>query len=283
MQFILHSYSFRDYPLEAAFESARKFGWDGLELQRAHFNPDYLNEELPRCQRLGQRFGIPIYCVDFSGDFTNDDPDMVSASERLVERSIRICAERGVRLLNGFTGFLAGANPQDYGANGSAIASDTHFERAAQCLRRLGATALDHDVTLTLEIHMNTIHDTIASTVRLLDMVDCPNVLANPDPGNMYATSTAERDPGALDLLAGRIGYFHLKNCVELDGGCDFSVCLEDGAIDTKSYLRKLAGIGYNGPICVEYCGTGDPHPSVERDIAFLRGAVEEIAEFESR
>ena len=34
-------------------------------------------------------------------------------------------------------------------------------------------------VTLTLEVHMNTIHDTAASAVRLLDAIDSPAVRAN--------------------------------------------------------------------------------------------------------
>lgn len=270
----MHSYTFRDYPLEAACENAARFDWDGLELQQAHFDQDALEHDLPRCKEIAGRHGIPIGCVDFSGDFINDDPKIVEHSVERVALNLAICAQHGVLLMNGFTGFLV-TDPTDFGKNGSALATGVHYDRAAEALRHLAEVAGRHGVRLALEIHMNTIHDTVASTARLLDLVKSPHIVANPDPGNLFATSTAEKDADALDKLEGRIGYFHFKNCVERDGVYDFSVRLAEGHIDFFKYVQKLVQIGYNGPVCVEYCGAGDPHVAAEQDIQYLRRCLE--------
>jgi sugar phosphate isomerase/epimerase len=112
---------------------------------------------------------------------------------------------------------------------------------------------------------------------RLLDAIDSPHVLANPDPCNMYATRTAERDPESLDQLEGRIGYFHLKNCVRQNGSFDFGAHLESGELDARAWLAKLVDQGYRGPVCVEYCGEGDPKPGLAKDRSFLQSTLSEL------
>ena len=151
---------------------------------------------------------------------------------------------------------------------------DNFFQSSTEAIKHLGLHAARHGIRLVLEIHMNTLHDTVASTARLLDMIGLDNVMANPDPGNMFATSTAERNPEALNRLEGRIGYFHFKNCQAIAGAYDFSVKLADGHIDIYKWLSKLVAIGYDDRVCIEYCGTGDPHEAARHDIAYLRESL---------
>jgi len=274
MHVVMHSYTFRTYPLEEAFVNAQRFGWDGIELQPCHFNRDRIETELPAAIELGKGYGVPIRCVDFGGDFINDDPAVVEAAVEQVAREIEVCAGCGVRLMNGGVGSLT-ADAQDWGKNGSALAKDIHYARAADALKHVGAVAAKHGIRLVLEIHMNNLHDTIASTARLLDRVGLDSVMANPDPGNMFGTSTAEKDPEQLELLSGRIGYFHFKNCLAAGGAYDYSVKLADGHIDTYKWLAKLVALGYDDAVCIEYCGAGDPHVAAQEDLAYLRRLLE--------
>jgi len=274
MDIVMHSYTFRTYPLREAFVYAQRFGWDGVELQPCHFDRDHIDTELPDAIALGQQYGVPIRCVDFGGDFINEDAGVVEAAVGRMENEIAVCAANGVRLMNGGAGSLT-EEGNDYGQNGSALATEAHYERAAEAFRHLGALAAKHEITIVFEIHMNALHDTIASTARLLELIGADNVKANPDPGNMFATSTAERDPEALEQIAGRIGYFHFKNCEEIAGAYNYSVKLADGHIDACKWLSKLVSMGYDGPVCIEYCGAGDPHVAAEQDLAYLRRCLE--------
>ena len=270
MKIVLHSYAFRDRPLEEAFQAAGEFGYDGLELSRVHFDESRLAEELPEAIALGARYGVAVACVDFAGDLIHEDPGVVEQSAALIDRNIAICTEHDVRLMNGYVGVLIG-QPEDFSNNGSALATDAHYETAASALSRLGDSAGEHGLRLALEIHMNTIHDTIDSMLWLLNRVASDHVLATPDPGNMFATKARDRDADALDLLKEKIGYFHFKNCRETDGAYDYSVALEEGEIDMPLYLHKLNQFGYNGPVCIEYVGTGDPRALAQKDIAYFR------------
>jgi len=269
----MHSYTFRAYSLKRAYGAAQRFGWDGIELQRCHFDEDDLETSLPKAIKLSDRYKIPVACVDFITDFINKDRELIDKNVRTVEKYVKICAKHGVKRLNGAVGTI-GHHPTDFGKNGSTMARDAHFDRAAEALRCIGKRAAKHDIQIVIEIHMNTIHDTIATTARLLDKVGMDNVLANPDPGNMFSTSTAERDPDALDQLDGRIGYVHLKNCTFHAGEYDYSVRLADGHIDTFKWLKKFRDIGYRGPMCVEYCGEGDPHAAAKRDLRYLNDCI---------
>ena len=273
MELIMHSYTFRTYGLEEALRSAKRFGWDGVELQPCHFDRDAIETTLPAAIALGQSYDMPIACVDSGSDVIGDDPKAVEAGVAQVEHEIEVCGANGITLINGGVGALRGESPE-YGANGSVLAKDIHYARAADAYRHLGAVAARFGITIVFEIHMFSLHDTIASTARLLDEIGLDNVKANPDPGNMFATSTAERNPDALKLLDGRIGYFHLKNCQALpDSQWNYSVTLEDGHIDVYKWLDSLTRLGFGGPVCVEYCGAGDPHVAAEQD----RGYVEKV------
>jgi 3-dehydroshikimate dehydratase len=277
VRFVLHSYSFRDYSLQEAFRNARRFGWDALELHPVHFDVKNPQDELDRARLLAQQFGVAIAAVDFSGKFIGDAGE-VEQSIVETEALIRACSDHGIDLMNGFTGWLV-QDPNNWGENGSALASDLHYDRAASALQQLAAVAEGYGITLAIEIHMNTIHDSIASTVRLLERVDRENVVATLDPGNMFAVSSAERDPGALDGLAGRLGHVHLKNCLRAGENYDYSVRLADGHIDLYAWLRKLVEQRYNGAITVEYCGEGDPHVAAEVDLPYVRKALAWISE----
>ena len=270
MQIVMHSYTFRTYALEEAFRCAKRFGWDGIELQPCHFDRSRIEAELPAAIALGQSHDMPVACVDSGGDVIGDDRKAVEAAVARIESDLEICATNGIMLVNGGVGALRGDSPE-YGANGSALAKDIHYDRAADAYRHLGTVAARLGITIVFEIHMFSLHDTIASTARLLNQIGMDSVKANPDPGNMFATSSAERDPGALEQLRGRIGYFHLKNCQALPGNqWNYSVTLADGHIDLYRWMEALLGLGFDGPVCVEYCGAGDPRVAAEQDRAYV-------------
>lgn len=277
MKLCMHSYTFRAYPLDRALKKAAQYGWDGIELNTKHFDITNLKEDLDQIIETAARYGVDISVIDFPGSFIQDDRDAAKRSVEQVAQMISVVRNYGIQIMNGGVGGLTGPNPKDYGRNGSAIATDAHFERAAEALKELGKVAESEGVALTLEIHMNTLHDTAASTLRLLDMVQSPAVLANPDPGNMYSTSTAENGVKTMEMLAGRIGLVHLKNCVNQNGTYCYSTLLEAGDIDFFKVLEALQKTGFDGAVTVEYCGLGDPNVAAARDLTYARSILTEL------
>lgn len=220
---------------------------------------------------LADRRGLDICVVDFKADLIQPDAAAANEAGSLLEQTIHACEKLGIRRLNGFTGFLAGKEPTAFAKNGSALATDGHYNRCAERLRKAATVAEQAGVALSLEVHMNTIHDTVASTLRLLELVGSPNVTATPDPGNLFATRPGERAPEPWAPLRGRIGHVHLKNCVQRGSEFDYSVPLSGGHIDIYRHLRQLLGLGYTGAFCLEYVGSGDPHVPAVADIEYLK------------
>jgi 3-dehydroshikimate dehydratase len=274
VELFLHSYSFRYYPLDHVFAIARESGWDGIELVTWHYDQERVEEELDDAVALGARHGVQVRCVDYIGSFTDDDPDLRAHSLQVVERVIRACARHGISLVNGWAGALV-RDPADWRRNGSAAASSSHYELAADAYRRLGRVASEHGVRVAVETHPAAVHDTVAATARMLAMVPDPAVVANPDPGNTYILGEAERDPAILDTLAGRIGYFHMKNCLPGDGQPNFTVDTAHGYIDNVAWMTKLTELGGVPALCVEYCGEGDPHPVIAAAPAYVRRCLD--------
>lgn len=276
MQVLMHSYTFRAYPLERAFKKAKEYGYDGLELSTVHFDFFNLKGEVNRIKELCAMFNLPVVTVDFPADFISSEESLEKSVKNLIE-AIPLCKSLGARMLNGGVGPLAGEDPSDFAQGGSVIAREEHYERAIEALKALVPHLEKAELYLTLEIHMNTLHDTAGSTKRILDGVKSHFVKANLDPGNMFATPQAENPLQAIDLLGSDIGYLHLKNCRMIGDRYDYSWSLANGDIDFFKVLSHFYGKGYSSDICIEYVGAGDPAPKAKEDIQYLRDILKEI------
>ncbi len=67
---------------------------------------------------------------------------------------------------------------------------------------------------VTVEVHQYSIADNSWSALHLLDLVNSPHVLANPDLGNIFWTydDPEETPEDSIVALAPRAGYWHCKN-----------------------------------------------------------------------
>lgn len=272
----MHSYTYRGQSVERAARKCVEFGYDGLELVTSHY--DRLDPEgsIARAAEIAKAAGTRIAVVDFSGNVIVDDAAERARAQEGIASLIRLAAKVGAQGVNGSAGSLVGPSPSNYSENGSRLATDAHYERAAEAYRALSDVASDAGVWISFEIHMNTPHDTSASTLRLLEMIDRPNVVANLDPGNMYAVADAEDIAKSVEILGNRLGYVHLKNCRAIAGGFDYTWPLELGDIDFYRGLLAIVSSGYSGNYCIEYCGKGDPSVAAKRDAAYFKETLAE-------
>jgi len=252
---------------------------DGLELVTSHYAPSDPEGSLAAAARAAAAAGTRVAVVDFAGNLIAEEEAERLRAEEAIGRVIRLAAGFGARGVNGSAGPLVGRDPGAWSQNGSRLATPVHYDRAADALRRLGRAAEQEGLWISLELHMNTPHDTASSARRLLDLVDHASVVANLDPGNMYAVADAEPIAEAVEILGPRLGYVHLKNCRRIAGAVDYSWPLDSGDIDFDRGLRAIAAAGYTGDYCIEYCGRGDPSVAAERDARYFRSLRAEIEE----
>lgn len=248
MRTVLHSYALRDYPLEHVLAVARD--WPAIELSTWHF------DDLGAAASLARARGVDIHCAGYWGSFA--DPGFSTAH---IRATIDACAEHGITLVNGAGGWLVHDEQtwdRDWRLNGSALASEADLRRVADRYHELAEYGAARGVRVAVEVHPNTVHDTVASTAALLKHADHDNLVVTLDPANAAALSEADRDPAVIGPLRGRIAYFHLKNCLIQGGRSDFTVDAAYGVIDNYRWLHALPEVT---AVAVEYCGEGDPHP----------------------
>ena len=125
---------------------------------------------------------------------------------------------------------------------------DAEFAETADFVKRSAQQAGEYGVRLVLELHDDGLLDTADQCLRMLELVDEPNVSLNPDLGNLIRQQeSTETWPVVLARLAPDSGYWHVKNY--RDGE---PTPIWDGDVDYVEALAFMCRAGYDGWISIE-------------------------------
>jgi sugar phosphate isomerase/epimerase len=143
----------------------------------------------------------------------------------------------------------------------------THdFETCASWLKAYARRIAGFGASIALEIHPDCLTDIPLSTLRLMEMIDEPNVGLNPDtfdsewiypeyPGYIVPTAAQQ-----CKLLAPHVVYWHAKNWTRrlgTDGKWTFTrTHLDEGDQPIDLMVQNLVDVGFDGGVILE-CGRG--------------------------
>ena len=135
--------------------------------------------------------------------------------EREVESAIAFYRSASRRfpilLCNAFSGPLLNPDKsipyRDYHKQGSGIATEAHYQWAAEGFRVLAPVAEELGFRFAFELHMGYLHDLPASAAKLIEQIDHPAVGANPTMATSSTSPSARRWPSRFAPLAGRLYY----------------------------------------------------------------------------
>jgi sugar phosphate isomerase/epimerase len=257
---------------------AVKWGFDGVEFRRKRAGQSETAEQyVDSIARAADASGLKI--VMFGGptvDLTLPDPE---ARKRQLDDAVEFyrMASRKINLTinNAFAGWLENPDSSvhyfDCKRHGSGIATEDHFQWAAEGFKVLGDLASELGFRFALEIHMCTVHDHPVSTKKLLDMIDRESVGANLDYANVLCFQDQTTLSDSISILGEKLFYVHLKNLQALTGFDWLRTALSDGEINHREYLRLLALSGFHGPIALEAPRPGDREWFAQADIAYYK------------
>jgi sugar phosphate isomerase/epimerase len=303
-----------DLPLEELADRCSQWGFDGLELacwgdhfevDRALAEPGYVrsrHELLDRhglkCWTIGNHLVGQAVCdpiderhrqilpAEVWGD---GDPEGVRgrAADRMKDTA-RAAAALGVRTVTGFTGsriwhLLYSFPPND------PDALERGYEEFAERWSPIVDVFDAEGVRFALEVHPTEIAYDFETTLRTLDAIDNREGFGiNLDPSHFAHQSL---DPAAFAReFANRIYHVHVKDSRRrLDGrrsilgshldfgderrGWDF-VSPGHGDVDFDELFRALNGIGYTGPLSIEWEDSGmDREWGAREALEFVRRA----------
>ncbi len=247
--------------LEAKFEAALSYGFDGLELRGK--GEDGFRARLPELRRA-QAHGVvmPTVCVEmlhFIGAF---DPQLREDAIRQLESQLAVIAEIGG------TGVMT---PAAYGMFSSRLPPFVPPRSAEQdhtilvdALGRLGEHARSCGVSVFLE-PLNRYEDhmvnTLAGGAALVKEVGLPSVQLVSD---SYHQNIEEADPFlALADAAPYLGHVQASDSNRLEPGA--------GHVDWPLWGATLRAMNYRGDIAVESRLSAPPDVALPATAAFLR------------
>lgn len=156
----------------------------------------------------------------------------------------------------------------------SDAASDEQWDAAIRGLAMLCSQAEPHGIKFCIEVHPGTLAEDSHSTLRLIEGVRSPSLVANPQ------IPLKNEEPWyTLGRLAGHIGHFHAHNWSDHLGGT--LTPLAKGVFDWEAYLRTAVADGFDGYVSLEHTnvsGGGDPWAAAEIDGPYLRELAVRLA-----
>lgn len=174
--------------------------------------------------------------------------DLVTGGEDAVEetfRAIAAASEAGIGTVN----VLTGPNLWEEGA--TPRYDDGAWSTALEALERIAARGAEAGVAIGLEPCWGTLAHDGETAQRVLDAVP---VSVTFDPSHFVMTG--DSIPELIESWGERIVHFHLKDAFGRPGmdGEDFIFCmLGEGGVPWPETFAALDGIGYEGPLSVEF------------------------------
>lgn len=273
----------------AWLRKVREIGFEGLELGledlagRSSAEVDDLGREL-------RDAGLP--CLGIRGGGGLHNPRVGAHNRARLERGVELAAGIGAGVLN--TLINAPMRPELPGAgsgigelvsqNSSRDATESDYRINAEGIAAAADRAAGLGVSISIELHQNTLCDNSWSMLHLLQLIDRPNVGANPDLGNVYWTyETAEEScEEAILALAPHANYWHMKNLVRVPlAGMQraFYVrrSIPDGEINYRFAVAAMLDAGYDGCFGVEGMIAGDQLTDDARSLERIRTLIAEL------
>ena len=255
--------------LEEVIDRAKKFGYDGVEIDGKRPHGDPLDLTKYQCRTLcrhAEAQGIEIYAVAGNNDFSSPIPEYREAQLLYMRELIRMTADLNVKLLRVFLAWPGVTKVPEGGARydiAGRIWSETHrefpeertWDWCRECLKESASWAGDHGITLALQNHRPVIRG-YRDVQRMIKEVGMPNLKACFDARLEHEMSPedvirATREFGDLQVLS------HYGNeYTEVDGKI---VPKEDELMPAQ--VQGLVDIGYKGYLGFELC---HPLPRVD-------------------
>jgi sugar phosphate isomerase/epimerase len=238
-----------DRPMREAAEIAARAGYTGLEIFGVpnHLPPETTDAQAHELRRLFDDLGLRTVTIcSYVGGFAETGDEQSKAELETFERYLSVANILGCDMVRLWADKL--------GQNVSQPRED-HFLRAAHYLAIAADRAAVTGVRVLLENHLAmTINADM--TLKLIRLIDRPNVVVNFDPGNMFlagepygraATMRLRPHVGNVQVKEGSRATDQPGGDATLSRGGTYDLLLGEGDMDHMSYLRPLHESGYEG------------------------------------
>ena len=264
--------------IEEVIDRAKKFGYDGVEIDGKRPHGDPLDSSKYQCRNIlrhAESQGIQVYAVAGNNDFSSPIPEYREAQLLYMRELIRMAADLEVKLVRVFLAWPGVTTLPEGGARydiAGRIWNESHrdfsdertWDWCRDALKEAATLANDHGITLALQNHRPVIRN-YRDVLRMIKEIGMPSLKACFDARLEHEMSPedlirATREFGALQVLS------HYGNEYdEVDGKI---VPKDDEKLPAQ--VQGLLDIGYQGYLGFELC---HPLPRVDGKLVGLEFA----------
>ncbi len=277
MKFAAFSGVFIEHSIQEAMHLTKKLGMDGIEIaaREPHLSPTASLARVKEAKALSRSLELDIPALaGYVGGFSDASDAECEKSFEEFKKLLDIAGHLDCGMIRIFPG----------GPN-AFLSQDYHYAKAAYWVNRCAEEAKKQQVKVLLEIHNNSLVETVESSLRLLRMIENDNVGMIHDAGNMYITDTDYGRDSVLQL--GRsLFHVHVKDELRVDevgapgtfydktkhGKEKFRQSrMGEGGADHKPLFDALREVGYDGWLTLECHAPFPPYERLEHDFRFVR------------
>ena len=241
-----------DMTLEEVFHTAKKCGYDGVELSMngaGELTPDTSDAELERIRQLAEGADISLYSVTsglcWAYSLTSDDEEQREKAKANFKRQIYIASKLGcdtVLVVPGHVGV-------EFAPHLGVIDYQTAYDRALEGIRELEVYARKLGIVIGIENVWNKFLISPVEMRGFVDAVGSEYVKAYFDVGNVAVNGYPEH---WIRMLGERIVKVHFKDFKHSVGNINGFCDLLAGDVDYKAVMEALRQTGYDGWVTAE-------------------------------
>ena len=274
---------------KAYLDRIKDMGCDGLELGvDALGGLDVGKNEIQDLRKELEDAGLPCLAMRTKGGL--HEPGIADQNRAYLDKGVQFAGWIGAEIVDLTVtaipkGKRSGFGQGEAGTTGSSRdAADEDYEVTAKGIAEAADAAAGLGVAISIEVHHASIVDNSSSAIRMLELVDRPNVGINPDVKNMVWAYDIPEEPWEdfMLALAPYSNYWHCKNIKrihvpQLNYAVFIRVPLPDGEINYHFALAALIDAGYKGPLTIEGIQTGDQLYLDGLSAAYARSLIDEL------
>lgn len=254
---------FRELLLKEVIQIARSIGVDGIEVlgQAPHVGVEASEKDVENISNEifanGLRVSVYGSYIRFAYKGKEVDP------QGAFRKALMIAKLLGTSIMR----IWVGDKP-------SKDMNEGDWSLASAALSRACEAAAEFGITLAMEMHDGYFTDTAASTLRLIQEVNAPNLKANYQPS--FRPDHDDIMEG-FRAVKGFIANVHAQNFygfAKTSGEPIERSLLSNGVVDYVDIVRELQEIGYPGFISMEFAKEPDKLGNIRKDAAYLLGMV---------
>ena len=243
MKLCICSKILQEYELEEALKISKEIGYEGIEIfgVEKHLPVDVGMDKVKKVAKLKDEVGLKVVTLcSYVGGFSEMSDKECQKQYEDFKRYVELADILNCDMIR--LGPGGPPMPKD--------AREDHWQRCAYWIRCCADYSLGSAKRIVLENNWGLVA-TVDSTLKLLRLIERPNVGINYDPGNIYRFTPDYYGPEAVARFGNLIFNVQAKDA-DITDKDNINLLLGEGKVDYLSIFRALKKMGYKGYISAE-------------------------------